>query len=676
MKKINKYIISIIIYFYAVSLIGLPLLTLVHASSESNEFDNTYVLDDLQSASVGGVNFNVLNYPYVIGETKLYIVAFIEYCYSFKANMQGNYALYLYIYNPGAVDININSQSNKVQLATGYSSEGLPNDYTKFNLKFCSRSEGDYFNLFYKFKVVDTEKVILNRINSFFTGTSNYERRYDVSGFELFTQGATNPVEYKIGGTYKFTGYASGYGADSNDDSTLNCIIEELETVELDLKHTFYRTETSSKGPGYQNQLDTVYFAVPNSLFTKYGSLQRIKAEWYEYKTREIIVTSNNSMYNAMLPFIGHKITSQSLFNTDIPYGFLYGGFQQGDMWVYDWTYNGYFDLIHHGPSSYPSLKKSDNFHYLFYTSNISSYSPYADIVNIGGVESNLLSQWIRNYNASFLNGTLPIKDGNISADLFASDIDDYRKKETEYGKIQKGYSYYDFDADVDLQNFISYIDGNPSFWQKISDYGLLNVIFGNIPDEIGRTNIPPIYLLKDSDLSLSLSSEIISNNLLINYHDVLRLREFVSLSSLADKKVVLFRFATSDYFSDSLTIRNNSNGQHISNQTYMAWQSVYLDFDIIQLTFNKDGLYTVIPVVASPIDIINPVTPPFGFGSGCNDFDLQFLLAILLGLLLLMLLAPFLPAILAFLINLLLLPLRVVFGLFKTSNKRIRKKY
>ena len=50
---------------------------------------------------------------------------------------------------------------------------------------------------------------------------------------------------------------------------------------------------------------------------------------------------------------------------------------------------------------------------------------------------------------------------------------------------------------------------------------------------------------------------------------------------------------------------------KHTSGQAYRAWESVFFDFDIIQLTFNRDGKYTVIPAVASPIDIVNDITPP-----------------------------------------------------------------
>ena len=64
--------------------------------------------------------------------------------------------------------------------------------------------------------------------------------------------------------------------------------------------------------------------------------------------------------------------------------------------------------------------------------------------------------------------------------------------------------------------------------------------------------------------------------------------------------------------------------------QAYYAQQTIFLNFDIIQLTFNKEGVLTVIPVVSDPIDIINPYTPPDTVhGNGAIDWKL---VAILVG--------------------------------------------
>jgi hypothetical protein len=74
-----------------------------------------------------------------------------------------------------------------------------------------------------------------------------------------------------------------------------------------------------------------------------------------------------------------------------------------------------------------------------------------------------------------------------------------------------------------------------------------------------------------------------------------------------------LFRYALSDYYSVPLYIQKNNptDLNTISNSAYMAEQTVYLDFQIIHLTFQKEGKYYVIPVVNAPTDAIGGYNPP-----------------------------------------------------------------
>lgn len=641
------------------------------AGSELN-YDKTNVMDDLTSSTVNGQPFDVKDYPYD-EDSQAQIVNFVEYCYSYKGNMQGNYGLYVYVYNPQGLNISTNSKSNKIQMAVSYDSEGNPNDYAKFDLLFLSKSEdSNYKNLFYKFKVADREingTTFKDRVNS-------NERRYDVSGIELVTYGANNATEYPVNGTYKFTGYAAGYGPDAGAKSTLESSVEYLETITLDVKHTFYRTQTSSKGAGYQNQLDTVYFAVPQRFFDTYGKLQRIKAEWYEYKTKDIVVTSNQDFYDKAYPWIGRQTGDFDQFgmtehNEEIHYALgQNAGDGGGGMMIAKWGWNlgsGYL----HVPA--PAL------YYLFKVDDIEEYDPYADIVSIGGVESNALYEYIRNYNKTFDSGTLPIKDGTISADLFADDIDDYRKMDTEFGKIQQGYSYYDFDADVDLQKLTSWQETDPSFWDNWVNWGLWDTIFGGIPEEESKT-VSPICIVQESDLDGS--DNEVADRLLINANDVQALRDYfkdattVSGKDDEKKQVVLFRFATTDYYSaavDIMELRTILPDKHTSGQAYRAWESVFFDFDIIQLTFNRDGVYTVIPVVSSPMDIVNAITPPVQMPDEIPWW--QILLAVLLIIVLLIILFPILPYILKFLFWLICLPFRAIAALFKGIDNRRKRK-
>ena len=671
----NRFLLCII----ALATVVCTLLTMVHpivayAAESETGFDSTNVLDDLQSSKVNGKPFDIADYPF--NESKdIQVISFVEYCYSYKANLRDNYGLYVYIYNPKGLNLSTNEKQNKIQMAVAYDAEGNPTDYAKFSLEFCSKVEsGDYKNLFYKFKVID------HKVNgtTFSDRVNSNARRYDVSGVEITTYGASTATEYGVCGTYIFTGFAEGYGPDANAKSTLSCDVEYLETIELSVKHTFYRSETSALGSGHQNQLDTVYFSVPKRYLDTYGTLQRIKAEWYEYKTKEILVTSNTDFYNAASPYIGVPLGNSpneyGLYEyvEDIGYSLGIGAGKAGDMYVAEWGWNlgdGYL----HVPTNV--------LYYMFLVDNIEEYDPYAETVTVGGVQSNDLYQYIKNYRKTYASGRLPIKDGTISADLFESDIDDSRKMNNENGVIKKGYSYYDFDADVDLQTLQSWSSTSPSFWDNWLNFGL-GAAFTGGPNEASKT-VAPIQILKASDLT-GTNAEI-AERLLVNVNDVDAIKaeynNAVTVSGTNDeeKVVVLFRFATSDYYSEAVDIIEPNAGflwsdKHYEGEAYIAQESVFFDFDIIQLTFNKDGEYTVIPVVSSPIDIVNDITPPVNMPDEVDWWKIA--LALILVVLLLVLLAPVLPYIIQGIGWVVMLPVKAVKAIKNGKNKQPKDDY
>ena len=60
-----------------------------YAAESSLSFDKTSVLDDLMASTVNGQPFDVKDYPYD-EDSQAQIVNFVEYCYSYKGNMQSN----------------------------------------------------------------------------------------------------------------------------------------------------------------------------------------------------------------------------------------------------------------------------------------------------------------------------------------------------------------------------------------------------------------------------------------------------------------------------------------------------------------------------------------------------------------------------------------------------------
>jgi len=639
----NKLLFCII----ALVLVVCTLFSTVHstvafASEREVSFDETNVLDDLRSSE----GFNILDYPYSVVDDKVKIINFVEYCYSFKANMQDNYGLYVYLYNPTGKNLDTKSKANMIQMATAYDSNGKPSDYEKFTLEFCSKSEeSNYKNLFYKFKVVDRQingKYFNDRVNS-------NQRRYDISGVELVTYGSNLATEYGVGGTYLFTGYAKGYGPDADAESNLTCEVNQLETITLDTYSTYYRT--GEYATNHRHDLTSVYFAVPNRFFEEYGKLQRIKAEWYEYETTPICITSNDTVYNMLYPYLG-KYTYESEDNALQ----LYTGYQQmvgsaGHYDKYNWAYNcDYTTAINE------SCKRIS---YLFST-NGSAIANYV-------LSAERLQAYVESYDKSFTDGYINVPGKTISHDLFEKTLSEDRTAVSYVGD-DIHHKLVDFDADntFDMLNY----DETHSGWFKF-----FAGLFGLGPNDVDQSykGISPIKIVTAEDMA----KDNLSSTLLIDGSEeaLEDFRNFYDESTKADKTVVLFRFAQTDYMNLPVMAYDGYKGKNLSGQygkdTYIVQESVFMNFDIIQLTFNKEGVYTVIPVVNSPIDIYNDITIPDNSGLAWW----QILLIVLAIILLVILLWPILPYIINFLIWLICLPFKLLGMLFKAIGKSVKKR-
>lgn len=666
MTKTKRAIFSLLLSLIVlISALVFP-ASITHVSAEENvvsAFEERNVLDDLNGAVIGGEEFDLKDYPYnPFGRPEL--IYFAEFGYSVKEDKQSDYGLYVYVYNPQEIALDVDTARNKIQFTYGDKES-----YLKYSLDFLNYSdEPGYEGRFYKFKVrlYDSERQdILNAVD--YNG-----RVYKISGIELSYKGEV--TEYSVAQTYTYTGFAKGYGSELATGDTISAQVDGLEDIiELEVEHTFYRTLTSGLGYGHQNQVDTVYFTVPKRYFEEYDYLQRIKAEWWEYKTKPIIVTSNTEWYNGVIDYIGRQLSAHGYmyYENDLDYALGVGR----DVSLIGPPNDVNYDTVSWNidPSKEISIRSSREsqmraLYYLFLVDNIEEYDPYADIVTSGGVSSNALEKYIFGYEKSFESGKLNVKDGTISADLFEADIDESRKVNNERGKIQMGYSYYDFDVEEDVQQIVSWADGDPSWWDNWQEFGILDSIFGDIPEEEGRS-FSPIYIPKEEDFSGS--PETIANRLMCQVSDVGKLRLAYERK---DEVLVMFRFATSDYYAEAADLIDYTKLLFLQKieegAAYIAQQSVFLDFDIIQLTFAKGAVSTIIPVVMSPLDIINDISTPVDMPEDEKDL-LKLLFAIVALIVVLVILAPFLPYILKFIGWILLLPFRLISWIISLFTKK-----
>lgn len=568
-----------------------------YADTAGNEFDNTSVNEDLAEIDLSQYVFN--------SNGEISLITFVEYCFSSAPLKLGNYGLYIYIYNPARINISDRTGANRVNMAVSYNADGSPNEYENIPLELCGISTGNIAGLIYKYRVVDDDGIILSNARS--QDVSTGARRYDVAGVQLWQTGEPNATDYGVGGTFTFTGYSAGYGDD--EVSTLDCQFTELETVTLEVHPTNYRTDSSSAGKDHQNDVASVYFSVDNDILEHYGKLQKIKAEWYEYKTAPIVVTNDSDLYNAVRPFVGKDIGEHTdALDYILTYDrtFVLGTTVYApSYYIYDWTYN--YEVTGY------------DFRW-DYTSQL-AYLFLADEEDLSDyyLSSEDLAAYIYGYTASADKGYLDCKEGQVSADLFEDNVDEGRTM---------GYNCIEIDSD-DKFDLLSYADSH-STWETIIDYGLLDTILGRVPSDGDIYGVEPIHKVEGSEVTGG--DEAISETLFINENDVADFKEFYETETAADKSVFLFRFALTDYFSGALE-SGTSFGSLKEGNAFMAQETVFLNFDIIQLTFNLDGEYTVLGVTSNPIDIIGGITPPMEY-EGWWDRFLKILVAVILGLL------------------------------------------
>lgn len=513
------------------------------------EDTQTGILAELEGATVGGVAFDVDDYPKESGAAAE-LLAFMERDYRFDAN-QSSYRMEVYIYNPSETAI-VSGGKNTIEMAVKFDEKGVAESYEKFSLKFLEKTEN---NRFYKFAVVD--HVSAHDGNKIVQRVDRAARRYTVSEFEVQYIGIFNGTASPVGKSFVFTGYQS--------EKNLSVSTGLVETIELDVHQTYWRSQTSSLGIGHQNQLNTAYFSVPNEYLMKYGALQKIKAEWNEQKTEPVFFTTNDVVYDAVYPYLGMEVGEH---NENVPFSLYAGKTVTSYEIVYDWTYNV---KEFWGNVTVHSLNICEKLPYCF-----KAVSDETGAVAVPGEE-------LRTY----------IQKQNYADWLFADSVDDGRKKGYQIQEIA-----FDQDELLDMESYGS----THSWWRTFWNYTIKDV---DAYEEFGK--IAPIYDVKSTDI-VSKTNADISSSLYIAQGDVEELRSVYADAVANDETLFLFRFAATDYYSDACVYETGSGTVTGSK---IAQETVFLGFDIISLTFYKDGVSTVIPVISDPDDVIDDLTNP-----------------------------------------------------------------
>ena len=550
LKRIYSLILAVIMI--------LVLVVPVSAAGATSE-----VFSDLSASMLDGQKFDPSDFPKNTSDNKVYLLTVNERGFNFKD--MSKYGFYVYLYNPSGVAIDVSSSYNKIELATSWDSESqIATDYSRFRLEFVSVSQEDgYEYLFYKFKVgkeVNGTKTIDQYLEPL-------GRFYDIGGFEVKKMTVNNALEYSVGMRYAY------YGTEAAANKT--CKASQIDIIELEVHHTYFRTESSKNGVNHQNQLNAVYFNVPAEYWLSYDFLYAIKAYWEEYRTTPMIVSEGADLIAHLTTWRGRG--NGGGYNSTNPVSLYSDPRVTANTTVYPWSYN--VQTVEVGTTLVTAPGNCDVLSWAFHSDDVELRK--SDVSS-----AVVLQQWESN--------KLEFRDKMIT---------------------EEGVNEYFTDRVAGPQTHTIYFDQSFTMESYASNHGWLNRLWNyNIFNGGAGTNLKDDYsgilAIEEVDTGhVNLRAEDLAKHYFVNPADADDFKATVEEGKRNGMKTVVFRFAVTDYFAEE--INAELNGVKLQETTYRAEQTVFLDFDIISLTFQKEASLYTIPVSSSPSDFIGGINAP-----------------------------------------------------------------
>ena len=647
--RLAAFLLVLLVCFGAV-MGGQGFLSAFAATDVQTAYENTNVLDNLDGATIGGKTFDIADYPHN-DEGRPQVISLVEFCYSYYADKQGDFGLYVYVYNPQDIAFDMATDRNKIQLTYGNKQS-----YSKYTLDFLNYSEkAGYEGRFYKFKVrlSDSERQdILDIVN-------DDGRVYKISGIELSYKGSV--TEYPCGQTYTYSGYAEGYGSELATGDTLSCTVDGFDKyLTLDVHSTYYRPE-GTNGEAYERDtLHSVYFSVPNEIIAEYGEMTAVHATWLNARTSPIFVTGNKDVYNAVLPYVGQTVDGGNFTyakddNSPIPYALIASKYIESAGWN-----NASYSLSYMSYNANRTYTKSDTdlnaLYYCFLAENGDADSYTLPAETLVGNKAKGVKGYFESYTEEH-GGELV--NNRFSKGLFESVASSF----TDIA-ISKDDTFELTDEVI-----------SQSLWQKFVGGGY----------NVSGTNtytVSAIRKVESGDFKSTAAATC--EELYIDESDYDEFKDYFDKATANNETVYLFRYYQSDYTCYEVAEYQRGEGtwtllgtqfgyEFVDSNAYLMQMWVQLDFDIIDLTFTKDNVDTIIPVVMSPMDIAADGDAPVITTK--NDLKWwQILLAVLALILIIWLLFKFAPAIVYAVGKVIALPFKAISSASKKSKEKRRE--
>lgn len=619
---------------FCLSLLSLLLCLTPLAAAEGSGIDSRTILNELNTLSIGEEDFSEEDYPENRMDHNFYLITAAEREFQ-SYDSSPDFALDLYIYNPSCYILK-NSKNNAVTIGVGVDDSEL--QYRFYGLKILTYS-ADW--RFVKVTIADTVYPAKKQ-DLWSTQRSGFGRLYSIG-----------TIRFSVGGVLKTSNVGKLY-VFSGIGENLTCREDELETIKTRLYSSTWRGSNTSDAYHY-NQIDTVYFAISNRFFEKYGELYKLRATFDKYHSTPMIITNSESLNN----------------RTEVINAMLAGETKSGDNVLgYDYVYMsptgrafiGWAWGNKHSPVILPNMD---------------------GVTSFDGPEQSVGYYFYKPYYIASINDSVPVLRPVVSS----SELQQYIRNRSDGSSTEVNESLYDsFQQAVEVDYGI-----RDQYLVSTAQYEMRNWFARLFLDDYkqistGSENINKIELVNQPSLWTNSSDSAISAMLHIGEQDA---NEFRSVcAEYGDGyKIVVLHFDQSNYFCRYLDYIYPAL-EESANDGIGAWvvqQTFYYNVQVISATFHNQGEERTIPVTSNVVNVVggadvsgtvtdpitqlgNEIKDKLGKFPNLDDAKkaLKTLLWILLALLLLILLIPVLRLIPAI--------WRIVSAPAKWANKLYKK--
>ncbi len=615
---IRKRIITMVLLIVMCVSMGGALFSALSIKTGAAKTTTSYDTSPIESDMA---NMEEADYPAnPLGECA--IIGFMENCYSEDEGYRDYYGLYVYVYNPTEKELMYNEGQNQIQISTSFGTDGKADNFDNQGLTFLDHTDN---HRFYKFKVTRGNE--LYPVEKDYSTKWNGKRRYEITSLDVHFVGNEDPEEsIEISKIYEFTGYAAYLESPDIAASTLQCKYYGKQDIHLQVYDTNYRF--AHKGNYLYDDLQSVYFSVPQEYISQWGDMCEIKAEWYQYRTAPMFVTSDAEAYAALYDLLNKTITEEGYDQDYIDSGGM-GPYVPVTYWRVLWE--EYTEIMF----TYPHLKILWDKGY-----NGKCVSDFTDSIDYGANYASLTQiDWL-----FYVANVIENNDYDISSDEVKAYIKKYANKFPSQEKIHDKYPVNLFereDGDGYKSNTFT-VDDVEKYTDASKDQSAWSKFWFGVELDSSFT-YTPIQLISEGDLYLEEAD--FSSKYFVDGEDASDVIKFAQESYEKGELPYLLRFAKSDYYASSARFDFAGDSDMSDVDGYVAQEIVYLDFDILSLAFSRDSGYTktVVGVVATSIDIINGLTAPEGLYEEQEWWQkiMMVLGIIVLGIFILIVLAP-----------------------------------